>query len=278
MPRGHDYAVLADTPSGRSQVYGRLGILSIAISTLLHPASNSISHRVAFALSAPDAKLAWVGSLITSAGSITAFGILVCLFRRLFWRTWFAAPLYWFTGATRPPCIKGKYEASIAVQGPFDDASTTKLAKASVEIRQTWNEMLVICEVIEDGHTPWVRSTSEMAIIRTELDPDRLMLQYTYHYDSVTRGLDGTRVMFRPTRGTCILMFGRTRKRWWANGHYYNDDSGSGTITLTRPQAATPAPLPAAPGERRRRRMWGLRAIPPDRAERRAGRIPEDRP
>ena len=138
--------------------------------------------------------------------------------------------------------------------------------------------MLVIWEIIEDGQTPWVRSTSDMAIIRTELEPDRLMLQYTYHYDSVTRGLDGARVVFRPTRGTCILMFGRSRKRWRATGHYYNDDSGAGTITLTRRQSASPAPPAPATGERRRRRMWGLRPIAPDRTERRAGRIPDDRP
>ena len=200
------------------------------------------------------------------------------MFRRFLWRTWFAAPLYWFTGATRPPRLNGTYETSIAVQGTFEDVSPSKPTRAMIVIRQDWDKILVICELIEDSQTPWVRSTSDMAIIRTELDPDRLMLQYTYHYDSVTRAPDGTRVVFRPTRGTCALMFGRSHKKWRASGHYYNDDGGSGTITLTRPQPAATAPPPAATGERRRRRLWGLRALPHDRPERRAGRVPDDRP
>ncbi len=279
MPRGHDYAVLADTPSGRGQVYGRLGILAIGVATLLHPTGRSISHLVAVALSAPDEKLAWVASLITSAGSITIFGALVLLFRRFLWRTWFAAPLYWFSGATRPPRLNGRYEASIAVHATFEEANPSKATQATIEIRQDWDKMLVIGEFIEDGQSPWVRSVSDMAIIRTELDPDRLMLQYTYHYDSVARALDGTRIVFRPTRGTCVLMFGRAQKKWRASGHYYNDDSGAGTITLTRPQAPAKATAPAGGGERRRRRLWGLRAIPSDRGDRtRAGRVPEDRP
>ncbi|MES1166058.1 MAG: hypothetical protein ABUR63_09885, partial [Verrucomicrobiota bacterium] len=106
-----------------------------------------------------------------------------------------------------------------------------------------------------------------------------LMLQYTYHYDSATRALDGTRMVFRPTRGTCVLMFGRSQKKWRASGHYFNDDSGSGTITLVKQQLAAPAPPAAATGERRRRRLWGLHALPQDRGDRsRAGRVPDDRP
>ncbi|MES1164517.1 MAG: hypothetical protein ABUR63_02065 [Verrucomicrobiota bacterium] len=237
-----------------------------------------MSHRLAVALSAPDAKLACVASLITSATSIMVFGVLVHLFRRLFWRTWFAAPLYWFTGATRPPRLNGVYETSIAVQGTFEEVSPTKPTRAIIEIRQDWDKLLVICEVIEDSQTPWVRSTSDMATIRTDMDPDRLMLQYTYHYESVTRALDGTRVVFRPTRGTCVLMFGRAQKKWRASGQYYNDDGGAGTITLTRAQAAASGPPPPETGERRRRRLWGLRALPQDRPERRAGRLPDDRP
>jgi hypothetical protein len=277
MPRGHDYAVLADTPSGRGQVYGRLGILSIALSTGVHSTGRSIAHALAAALAAPDGKLDWVASLITSATSVMIFGLLVHLFRRHLWRTWFAAPLYWFTGATRPPRLNGTYDASISVHGTFEEVSPAKPARATIELRQDWDKMLVICEFIEDGQTPWIQSTSDMAILRTELDPDRLTLQYTYHYDSVTRALDGTRVVFRQTRGTCVLMFGRSQKKWRASGHYYNDDGGSGTITLTRAQVTAAAP--AAAGERRRRRLWGLRALPPDRAERsRAGRVPDDRP
>ena len=271
MPRGHDYSVIADTPNPRIAIYARLGIISIVVSALLRNVGNHVSHTLAVRLSIPDNRLTWVGSLVTSASSVLIFGALLALFRRFFWRMWFVAPLYWFTGATRPPCLRGIYQASIAMNTPYEDTASRRMVKSIVEIVQDWDKMMVAFEVIEDSQTPWVRSTSDMALMRMGLDPARVTLQYTYQYETTARGLDDTRGALQTIRGSCVMMFVRTRNRWRAHGHYYTEDSGSGTLTFSGLEVGGAPPATAAatptPGWRRRR-LWGLRALPYGRSAR----------
>lgn len=271
MPRGHDYAVIADTPNARVQIYARLGVVSIVVSTLLHDVAKQASHALAVRLAVPENRMVWVSSLITSASSIVIFGLLLYCFRRVGWRMWLGAPLHWFTGAVRQPDLSGTYQASILINGPIEDGPSRRLSKAIVDIVQDWDKMMVRFDVIEDSHTPWVRSTSDMAIMRIGLDPARVTLHYTYQYESAIRSADGSRGAIQTIRGACVMMFVRDKKSWRGSGHYYTEDSGSGSVNMSTTVAAgqaSPTPTVSSTPGWRRRRLWGLRALPYGRTAR----------